>query len=86
MPSIRVRRIRRADQRTKQGRVQAAITAARRPTTAVMINQIRRIKDMPLTRLPEFMESVRDRDNVRLQEDVVQACLRRILSHESPEL
>jgi superfamily II DNA helicase RecQ len=49
------------------------------------MDQIRRIKDMSLMRLPEVIESARARDNVRLQEDLVQACLCRILSHESPE-
>lgn len=71
---------RKADQRTKRSRTSTTVVIARQPVEAVLRGHIRRIPYMALTRLPEVIDSARGRNVVKLQEDVVQACLQRILS------
>jgi superfamily II DNA helicase RecQ len=44
------------------------------------LSRIRAIPSMPLTSLPDVIDAVRTRETVHLLEDVVQACLQRILS------
>lgn len=73
------------DRRTKRVQTHTAMAIARQPIDTVLRDRLRCIPDMPLTRLPEVIDCARSRSTVQLQEDVVQACLQRILSHGNSE-
>ena len=76
---------RRADKRTKRSRAGAAVVITPQPLEAELRGHIRRIPNMALTQLPAIIESARGLNVVDLQEDVVRACLQRILSYKCSE-
>lgn len=64
------------------GHEAAATTAiARQSDNATLRDLPRRILSMPLTQLPEAVDLARSRDAVGMQEEIMHACLQRILSH-----
>jgi len=64
------------------GHEAAATTAiARQSDDATLRDLPRRILSMPLTQLPEAVDLARSRDAVGMQEEIMHACLQRILSH-----
>lgn len=70
------------DKRTKRSRVAQRQAVFRQPSEVVLRMHIDRIPTMPLTRLPSVVDLARSRTGVHLQEDVIRACLQRILSFE----
>jgi superfamily II DNA helicase RecQ len=76
---------RKADQRTKRSRISNAVAASRVLSEITWSDRIHSIQDMALTGLPDVIDQARSRDAVSFQEDVVRACLQRILSHKTAE-
>lgn len=80
------RKYRRVDQRTKQSRTAQRLLATTQPSDVVLRQHIRRIPDMSLTRLSSVVDLARSQRGVHLQEEVIRACLQRMLSHESEKV
>jgi superfamily II DNA/RNA helicase len=81
-PRYRTKPPKRSDKRTKRSRIAQRQAVLEQPSEVVLRMHINRIPAMPLTRLPSVVDLARSRTVVHLQEDVIRACLQRILSFE----
>lgn len=86
MGTTRQRRDRKADGRkTWSKRRQPARDSRLLSNPQLSPERIATIREQPLRLLPGFIDLARGENNVELQEDVVRACLTRILSHNRAE-